>query len=94
MRGRPVSNQAIRDWDEMYGTHRAKVDEWVAGRLLAGMHPKAVAVASCGRLSERSAYRWKKALLGLEVVEIAGQQATFAIRRGYPPARISEWRAA
>lgn len=88
--GRRVPPGAIRDMDnEPWGTTRAQLDTWTARRLIAGMSPKAAAVA--GGMSVRSAYRWKKALVELRIVELGGMEATFAIRRGGPPARISEW---
>lgn len=91
VRGRRLEPQAIRDYDAP-AAHRPAIDEWIAMRLLAGMHPKAVVVASGHVMALRTAYRWKRELVALEVVEPDGRQATFAIRRGVPPARISPWR--
>lgn len=94
VKGRRVPPGAITDFDALTPLARPQVDVWVAHRLLAGMHPKALAVAVDGALSIRTIYRWKRALVALEVVELAGMQATFAIRRGQAPARITAWEKA
>jgi hypothetical protein len=91
VRGRRLTSDAIRDWDGV-PLSRPHLDEWVARRLLAGMHPTAAVLASGSAMSARTAYRWRKELVALEVVELDGRQATFAIRRTQPPARISPWR--
>lgn len=66
-------------------------DLWLAQRLLAGWHPKAIVAASDNRINVRTAYRWARDLLRLEEVLVGGYVATFAIRRGSPPSRLTEW---
>jgi len=90
VRGRRVSPTAIRDWDGRPSS-RPAIDEWIACRLLAGMSPKAVVVASDNAMTVRTAYRWRRELVGLAEVEVGGFRATFAIRRTSPPARVSSW---
>jgi hypothetical protein len=90
VKGRHVSPEAVRDLDG-YPMGKAQLDVWLAARLLAGMHPKAVAVASGGAITWRTAYRWRRALLGLREVELDGYTATFAIRRDFPPSRLTPW---
>lgn len=67
------------------------MDAWVCERLLAGWHPKAIVLAVGGAFSLRTAYRWKRSLTGLAVVEMGGFEATFAIRRDGPPSRLTSW---
>ncbi len=90
VRGRRVSPEAVRDWDGI-PSGRPHIDAWLAARVLAGMSPRALVVASGGAMCVRTAYRWRRALLGLEEVELSGYRATFAIRRDAPPARITPW---
>lgn len=79
----------LADWPKR--TH-PEIDAWICRRILAGIHPRAVVVALDGRITLRTAYRWKAALIGLEEVTIGGWRATFALRRGQGPTRITEWR--
>lgn len=67
------------------------IDVWLAKRILAGWTPQAIAKASCGSVSTRTAYRWKAELVALEEVSVDGWTAWFARRRRQPPKRISAW---
>jgi hypothetical protein len=60
--------------------------------LIAGRSPTLVARES--GMSVRTAYRWRAQLVGIESVCVGGWVATFAIRRGKPPSRISAWERA
>jgi hypothetical protein len=72
--------------------HETPIDVWLLGRLLAGWTPRAVAVASAGRISLRTAYRWRKAIMSIETVRVGPYEAEFAVRRRRGPIRVSEWR--
>lgn len=72
----------------MMGERRASYDAWAIDRLRAGWHPKAVAIAV--GISVRTAYRWRKAA-GVETIGIGGWSATFIIRDGQHPVRVSDW---
>lgn len=90
IKGRRISPDAVPDYD-MWPAHRPAIDLWLAARILGGMAPKAVVVASGGAFTLRTAYRWRRALVALEVVEVGGFAATYAIRRGQEPARLTTW---
>lgn len=95
VRGRRISPQAVPDYDQFENpVSRPAIDLWLAARILGGMHPKAVVVASGNAISLRTAYRWKRALLALEEVQIGDYRAVYAIRRGQGPARLSMWERA
>lgn len=82
-----------------YGRSDAQVrahpdlDVWLARRVLAGMHPKAIAAAAGGALSVRTAYRWRRDLRGITEVQVGEHVATFILRDGLPPTRITPWAA-
>lgn len=67
------------------------LDEWICRRILAGMRPQALHAATDGRIAVRTFYRWRKDLLGLEIVTVGGYAATFALRRSGAPTRITPW---
>ena len=71
---------------------RPALDEWMSRRLFSGWTNQAVATA-CG-VSVRTVQRWRASLVSLEDVVVDGYVATFALRRGRPPARVSAWRRA
>lgn len=73
-------------------TERLAIDPWLARRIEAGWHPRAVAAA--GGISLRTAYRWKAALVEVRDVEVAGYVAAFAVRRDAVPVRLEAWRRA
>ena len=60
-----------------------------AAAIMRGVPPKDV--ASIYGISKRTAYRWRKDLVAVEVVRVDGWTATFARRRRKPPVRISAW---
>ena len=71
------------------------VDEWLVRRLAAGWSAQALAAASDGRMSVRTAYRWRRDFDRLETVTVGSHRATFLVRRrGLPPVRISAWEPA
>jgi hypothetical protein len=74
------------------GPNRQALDLWITRRALAGMTPKALAVAA--GVSLRTAYRWHADLVAIEHVELNGWIATYVTRRNKPPIRVSEWRRA
>ena len=57
--------------------------------LLRGVHPRVV--ADVYGVNARTAYRWGRDLVAVEVVQVDGWIATFARRRDKPPVRITEW---
>jgi hypothetical protein len=61
-------------------------------RLLAGVHPRIVA-DELG-VSLRTAYRWRRDVVAVEVVTVDGWTATFVRRQRRPPVRISAWERA
>ena len=69
-----------------------RFDAWLVRRLLAGMHPSALAVA--GGISVRSAYRWRRDVLAMEDVRVGEHVATYVVRRDKTPIRVSRWRPA
>lgn len=77
-----------------YGPIRAHeaLDAWLVRRLLSGVHPRAIAAASGGAMSLRTAYRWRREIRGLEEVRVGEHVATFVLRDGHPPTRIEPWR--
>jgi hypothetical protein len=81
-------NGSVRRRFEMDGAVPALGIEG-ARLLLAGVAPKDVA-ASTG-MSVRTAYRWRKDLRAIELVEVDGWTATFARFRYRAPVRISAW---
>lgn len=92
IKGRRISPQAVPDYDGFEApATRPGIDLWLAARILAGMAPKALVVASGNAISLRTAYRWKRALVSLEEVQIGEYRAVYAIRRDAGPARLSLW---
>lgn len=69
-------------------------DVWLLHRVQAGWSAQAIATASGGLVSVRSAYRWKAEFVRFEEVRVGNHVAMFAIRRTRPPARIEAWRVA
>jgi hypothetical protein len=67
------------------------LDAWIVRRLLAGAHPRAIAAATAGAISERTAYRWKRDVRGIEEVRVGDHVATFVLRRDQPPTRVTPW---
>lgn len=90
VKGRHVSPDAVPDFDN-WPAGRPAIDLWLAARILAGMAPKAIVVASGGAFSLRTAYRWKRALVALVEIEVGGYVATYAIRRDQAPGRLTTW---
>lgn len=82
----------LNTFDGPWATERrnAVIDPWFLRRLLAGWRPSVVAEA-CG-VSTRTAQRWRQQLTAIETVRVAGWEADFALRRSYPPCRVSLWR--
>jgi len=85
---------SMRNADHPTRSKSPELDEWIIRRIVAGYHPKAIVAACDGAISERTAYRWRKLIRGLTVVEVDGYRATFVLRRGQPPSRISVWERA
>lgn len=73
-------------------SNTATVDRWLLERITAGWTPEAIVAASGGRVSTRTVYRWRHDFIRCEEVSIGVYAATFAIRRGKPPIRVSPWR--
>ena len=67
-----------------------ELDAWIVRRILAGAHPKAIAAASGGAISLRTAYRWRH-VTGIEEVRVGDHVATFVLRSGQAPTRITPW---
>jgi len=65
-------------------------DSWAIRRVLAGWTDVAVAVAA--GVSRRTAQRWRLEIAGVEVIEVGGHTAEFAIRRDKPPLQLTSWR--
>lgn len=72
--------------------HGPALDAWALRKLLAGWSPRAVVAAVDGRITVRTAYRWRAAVLSVETLRVGAWEADYAIRRNAPPARISAWR--
>jgi hypothetical protein len=68
------------------------LDAWIVRRLLAGAHPKALVAATGGTVSLRTAYRWKREIRGITEVQVGEHAATFVVREGRPPIRVTDWR--
>lgn len=64
-------------------------DPWLLRRMLAGMSPKALAIA--GEMSVRTAYRWRSEMVSVEEVTVGGYKATYVLRRTKPPIRVTSW---
>lgn len=77
-------------WEDRPRSHRA-LDAWLAGRIMAGWHPRAIVAACDGAMSERTAYRWRKRLTGTAIVRVGDHVALFAILRDAPPIRLGQW---
>jgi hypothetical protein len=69
--------------------HAPAIEPRSAAALLRGVHPRDV--AECYGVNLRTAYRWKRALVDIEVVTLGNWQAVYAIRDGVPPIRIGAW---
>lgn len=65
------------------------LDERAMRALLRGMKPRDV--AECYGVNLRTAFRWRRDLVAVELVSVDGWTATFARRRGKPPVRVTEW---
>lgn len=79
--------QAFRRY-EAPGT-TPNIDAMACRALLRGMTPQD-AVKVYG-VNLRTAYRWRRELVAVEVVRVDGWTATFARRRSQPPVRLTAW---
>ena len=97
----PAELKSLGRWHNSIGGRYARADTpnrthpemdlWICRRILAGMRPSAIVAATDGAIHLRTAYRWRKVLKALRVVELDGHRATFAIRHDGPPTRITAW---
>jgi len=69
--------------------HSPAIEPRSAAALLRGVPPRDV--ATLYGVNIRTAYRWKRSLIDIEVVTLGKWQAVFAIRAGVPPKRIGAW---